>query len=647
MCGIVGFLGKFDSDSAEANIRRMTDSLYHRGPDDGAYWISSGIALGHRRLSVLDLSNAGKQPMASTSERYTIVFNGEIYNHKELRCELTHQNWNGNSDTETLLVAIEEWGLEGALRRLSGMFAFAVWDHKRQTLSVARDRMGEKPVYYGWSGGVFLFASELKALKLHQNWDGAINRAAAAEYMRFGYVPTPYSIFEGIKKLLPGSFIEVSTQYNPGDEVPVKTYWSVLNCANSAQKKVNTDEVVDRLETLIKNSISRQMLADVPVGAFLSGGIDSSVIASLMQAQSSSAIKTFSVGFSEQKFDEAVYAKNTAHFLGTDHTEIYVTAQDAQNVIPNLPEIYDEPFGDASGIPTYLVSKLARESVTVSLSGDGGDELFSGYNRYIWGEKLWNKMHLFSPGFRRIFGKGLTSISPALIDHFYESMRFALPKRYQVNAFGDKIHKFAEIIKTENPQEFYYNLISQHRETNEIMFDGGCQINWAQSQCNLNQSENFLDLAVFQDQVGYLPDDILTKVDRAAMAVSLETRVPFLDHDIVEFSWQIPQDLKIREGQTKWVLRQILKKYVPAEFFHRPKQGFTLPLEIWLRGPLREWSEQLLEPKLLEEQGFLNVEMVRQKWDEHLSGKRNWHQWIWNVLMWQGWLNANGKGSGV
>ena len=397
MCGIIGFLGQFNSDAAKLNLSRMTASLYHRGPDDGAYWISPGIAFGHRRLSVLELSNAGKQPMVSCSGRFTIVFNGEIYNHHELRRELKHTNWIGNSDTETLLFAIEELGLEKALQRLRGMFAFAIWDRKRRTLSIARDRMGEKPVYYGWSGGVFLFASELKALKLHQNWEGKINRAAVAEYMRLGYVPAPLSIFEGIRKLTPGSFIEVSSECNPGDDIPIRTYWSVLNCVTNSRMNLRDDEVVERLEVLIKNSISRQMLADVPVGAFLSGGIDSSAIVSLMQQQSSNAIKTFSVGFSEQEFDEAKYAKKIANFLRTEHTEIFITAKDAQSVIPDLPNIFDEPFGDASGIPTYLVSKLAREKVTVALSGDGGDELFSGYNRYIWGEKYGIKYRDFLP----------------------------------------------------------------------------------------------------------------------------------------------------------------------------------------------------------------------------------------------------------
>ena len=574
----------------------MTNALYHRGPDSGAHWIEQGIALGHRRLSVLELSTAGNQPMVSVSGRYVIVFNGEIYNHCEIRSELMFENWAGNSDTETLLVAIEEWGLLKVLGQIRGMFAFAVWDKQFHTLSLARDRMGEKPLYYGWSGNAFLFGSELKSLKLHPNWEGRINQAAVYEYMRLGYVPAPFSIYEGINKLVPGGFIELSSQSHPGFQPPVYSYWSASDSKKSPYLDLSGQEAIETLEKLIKDSISRQMIADVPIGAFLSGGIDSSSIVSLMQAQTSGPVKTFSVGFKESSFDESIYAKNIANFLNTDHTEIQVDSEDVLNLIPDLPTIFDEPFGDSSGIPTFLISKLARQHVTVALTGDGGDELFAGYNRYVWCSKIWENIDKIPLNLRMLIGRSLTSLSPSVLAHLYDNLSFALPKSYRVHDIGDKIHKFGELVVSEDTEDLYRNLISHHKGKVELVLGENPPSNWAQNQCKTFKGDNFLDFVMFQDQVGYLPDNILTKVDRA-MASSLETRIPLLDHDIVEFSWKISQEYKVKGNQTKWLLRQILKRHIPQEFFQRPKQGFTLPLDDWLRGALTGLVRTIAQPK--------------------------------------------------
>lgn len=642
MCGIVGFVGGFDHLNGLIAVRKMAATLVHRGPDDVADWIGDGVAFAHRRLSILDLSQSGRQPMFSASGRYVVVFNGEIYNHREIRSELRNLSWRGHSDTETLLAAVEAWGLKEALTKFKGMFAFALWDCRDRKLVLARDRLGEKPLYYGWINGVFTFASELKALRTYPGWHGRVDRAALASYMRFGYVPAPHSIFQGVRKLLPGTFLVLPSTATPGIEMAPQSYWSALDAAMQSPSKMTDEEAVDELESLLRQAVGRQMLADVPLGAFLSGGIDSSTVVALMQTQSPRSVQTFSIGFAEREHDEARYAKAVAAHLGTKHTELYVTPEDALTVIPQLPRIYDEPFGDSSSIPTFLVSNLARQHVTVALSGDGGDELFGGYNRYFWGESIWRRSSSVPIALRRILGWGMTGITPGGWDMMSGPILTLLPKHLRIQAIGDKIHKLASVIDVDNPMELYRRLISHHRNFDQIVVDANSADVWAEAESIRFQKTDFVERMMFQDLVGYLPDDILVKVDRAAMAVGLETRVPFLDHHLVEFAWRLPREMKLRDGRGKWLLRQVLYRHVPVKMIDRPKQGFGIPLDSWLRGPLRDWAENLLDEHRLRREGYLHVELVRQKWQEHLSGGRNWQYWLWNVLMYQAWLAEQG-----
>ena len=642
MCGIAGIFARHCDHAldVEAISRKMVNTIGYRGPDAEGVWVdrSCRFAMAHRRLSILELSAAGSQPMLSESGRYVIVFNGEIYNHLELRSQLNCANWRGSSDTETLLVAVEKWGVPKTLDRLVGMFAFAIWDQNKKELSIARDRLGEKPLYYGWVGNEFVFASELKALYQLPNWRGSIDRNALSNFLQLSYIPAPQSIFQGIKKLIQGTFIVVTSKSKSHQELIPRTYWSAVGTVKKMPNKMSDLEVVEELEHLLKKSVTRQLLSDVPVGAFLSGGIDSSSIVSLMQAQTNTPVKTFSIGFSERDYNEAKYAKRVASHLNTEHTELYLDANDVLSVIPKLPTIYDEPFGDSSSVPTYLVAKLAREHVKVVLSGDGGDELFGGYNRYFLGEKLWKNISLIPTGFRESFGRALTSVSPKTWDSLISPTSRFLPSHLRFGVIGDKIHKLARLMDARTADEFYLKLISQHNRESSLVIGSADTRCWADNQMEFFESKDFVERMMFHDLLAYLPDDILTKVDRAAMSVSLETRVPFLDHELVEFALEIGRSKKIRSGRGKWLLKQVLYKYVPKSFFERPKQGFSFPLDCWLRGPLREWAETLLDEKLLRDQNFLNISLVREKWSEHLSGKRNWQHWIWNVLMWQAWL---------
>ncbi len=638
MCGIVGFWGGGRCELAIGE--KMAAAISTRGPDDAGVWLGepSGLVLAHRRLSILDLSPAGHQPMLSPCGRYTIVFNGEIYNHMDLRKDLEGDggslDWRGHSDTETLLAALRHWGVRGALERLNGMFAFALWDADERTLFLARDRMGEKPLYYGRNGEVFLFGSELKALVAHPEWRGEVDRDALALYMRHNYLPAPWSIYKGIAKLPPAHFVAIRENGRAISEP--SCYWDLGKVAERgmANQEGDPEVLIDELDGLLRDSIGRRMAADVPLGAFLSGGYDSTTVAALMQAQSDRPIRTFTIGFHEDGYNEAVHARAVAKHLGTEHTELYVTPEEAMAVIPKLPTIYDEPFSDSSQIPTFLVSQLARRHVTVTLSGDGGDELFYGYGRYFKAEQIWRKLSRIPMPLRKIAGS-LMSHAPG---HALEAMMQILPKKYRINHFADRLPKLAEILAHSSGEAFYRELVS-HSKQPELLVVGATEPGTLLSRPDrLPDITNLSERMMYLDMMTYLPDDILTKVDRASMAVSLEARVPILDHRLVEFAWRVPTKYKYRDGEGKWLLRQVLYRYVPRELMERPKMGFGVPIEQWLRGPLREWAEELLNEKRLRDEDFFDPKPIRKMWDEHVSGKRRWHYYIWDVLMFQAWL---------
>ena len=648
MCGINGFysLSSFSSNDV---IIKMNSAISHRGPDTNGFWSDkkSGIVLGHQRLSIIDLSDAGNQPMKSNSSRYILTYNGEVYNHLEIRKELEKINpsikWRGNSDTETLLEAIDFWGIEITLKKIQGMFAFGLWDQKKRCLILARDRIGEKPLYYGWQGEgnkkSFLFGSELKALKVHPEFNGKINRDAIALQLRHNYIPAPYSIYEDIYKLQPGHYLKFKESDLTKNLLPnPKTYWSFTETVfsgNNNQLTISESHIQEDLEKYLQSSVRKQMISDVPLGAFLSGGIDSSTIVALMQSQSTNPIKTFTIGFNEDEYSEAKYAKKIAKHLGTDHTELYISSKEAIEVIPKLPIIYDEPFSDSSQIPTFLISQLAKKDVTVALSGDGGDELFCGYNRYVMSEKFWNIFRLMPQSFRKIFSSGLQSIST----ENWTTISKLLPGLKKYSNFGDKIHKGANVLKAKTSHELYYMLCSHWQNPTEAVINskesGTLLTEFKPDFQGLNNQQQMMVL----DFLTYLPDDILVKVDRAAMASSLETRIPFLDHNLIEYVWRISHSLKFKKGEGKWILKQILNKYVPKHLTDRPKMGFGIPIGAWLRGPLRDWAENLLDQKRLQQEGYFNSKLIRDKWTEHLSCKRDWQYDLWNVLMFQAWID--------
>jgi len=648
MCGLVGFFGGVaGADGDEASVRRMGSRLEHRGPDDGGYWCQSEqrIGLGHRRLAIVDLSPAGHQPMLSSNGRFVIAFNGEIYNHLLLRSQLEqsgYSSWRGHSDTETLLAGFCAWGIQATVERCIGMFAFAVWDRETHTLTLGRDRLGEKPLYYGWQGqgenSTFIFGSELKALKAHPAFAAVIDRDALCLLMRHNYIPSPYSVFQGIRKLSPGSLLTVTRAQREPIVVP---YWSAAKVAITGCATPFTgtaEQAVDELELLLKSAVGQQMMADVPLGAFLSGGIDSSTVVALMQAQSDRQVRTFTIGFEEAGYNEAVHAKAVAAHLGTEHTELYVTAQQALDVIPRLPSLYCEPFSDSSQIPTFLVSQLARQHVTVSLSGDAGDELFCGYNRYVLAKRLWKKLSRLPTGSRRLAARGLMALSPTRWNAVLGPIQGYLPTSLRYANLGDKLHKGAEVLASENVEALYLGLVSHWDDPASLVIDAKEPPTLLTGNAPRFSGLDEIQRMMALDTLTYLPDDILVKVDRAAMGVSLESRVPFLDHRVVEFAWRLPQSMKLREGVSKWALRQVLYRHVPKTLIERPKMGFGVPIDAWLRGPLRGWAEALLDESRLQQEGFFNPAPVRKKWAEHLSGARNWQYHLWDVLMFQAWL---------
>ena len=650
MCGLTGFWqpSNFSADAAQVVAKKMAERIAHRGPDDMGVWVdeAAGIALAHRRLSILDLSPAGHQPMVSASGRYVIAFNGEIYNHLEMRLELEQippsppltkwgeviPLWRGHSDTETLLAGFEAWGIEATLKKTVGMFAIALWDREERVLTLARDRMGEKPLYYGFQNDTFVFGSELKALKAHPDFVGEIDRDVICLYLRHCYIPAPYSIYKGIKKLLPGTYLQLPFGRDV-DELRAaspKVYWSLAEVAAQgvAAPFVGSDaDAIAALDSQLKQSIGLQMMADVPLGAFLSGGVDSSTVVALMQAQSVRPVKTFSIGFDEQGYNEAGYARAVAQHLGTDHTELYVSSAEAMQVIPMLGQMYDEPFADSSQIPTFLVAQMARQHVKVSLSGDGGDELFCGYNSSALADN-WGKISKVPFGIRKVAGR--------LFDAVIKSSNNIAPLPVNIS---EKIGSLAaRLEKVDSLGELIYSLSSVIDDPEYVVIGVKEPQTWlTEVGVNLPFDNDKLQM-MFIAAMTYLPDDILVKVDRAAMANSLETRVPLLDHRVVELAWSLPMSMKIREGKRKWILRQVLYQYIPKHLIERPKAGFGIPLGDWLRGPLREWVEGLLDEGRLRREGFFNVQYIRAKWQSHLAGKRNNQTFLWSILMFQVWL---------
>ena len=648
MCGINGFYSKTSSTFNNV-ITNMNSAISHRGPDTDGVWCDkgTGVVLGHQRLSIIDLSKAGHQPMQSHSERFIITYNGEIYNHLEIRNELEksdyHIYWRGTSDTETLLQAIEFWGIEITLQKIVGMFAFAVWDKKNRNLTLARDRMGEKPIYFGWQGKgdnkVFLFGSELKGLKVHPLFEREINRDVVALQLRHNCIPAPYSIYKNIYKLLPAHFLQLTDKDLKEGLLPnSKPYWSLNEVAISGTGNLlpnNISNIRGELENILKKTVKQQMISDVPLGAFLSGGIDSSTIVALMQSQSTQPIKTFTIGFHEQSYNEARYAKDVAKHLGTDHTEFYVSDKQALEVIPKLSNIYDEPFSDSSQIPTFLVSQLAKRNVKVSLSGDGGDELFCGYNRYTMSKNWWNKIAMIPLPLRNFLSDRITSISP---NSWNKLLKIFLRSNYLGN-LGDLMYKFSRVLRCETLDNAYVKLISHFDNPTEIVLNSRKkETRLSNYNSELEQFDNQQKMMIF-DALTYLPDDILVKVDRASMANSLEIRTPFLDHRVVEYSWKIPQSLKFKYGHGKWILRQILNNYVPKKIIERPKMGFGVPIDSWLRGELRDWAESLLNETRLKNEGYFDHNYIKKIWNEHLSKKKNWQHQLWDILMFQSWLD--------
>ncbi len=651
MCGITGFFDPgrtADDPTLNATVTAMAEAIRHRGPDADGVWTdaAAGFALGHRRLSIIDLSPAGAQPMLSASGRYVMAYNGEIYNFPRLREELEAKGhtFRGRSDTEVALAAIDEWGLEAACGRFVGMFAIALWDRQDRTLSLVRDRLGIKPLYYGWSGGVFLFGSELASLKAHPAFSAKIDRDSVSLFMMRTCVPAPHSIYRGIAKLMPGEILTLPADVAPGGAPDLKTFWSFADvAARGAAAPFEGDEAqaTDALEDLLRQAVGDRLVADRPLGVFLSGGVDSSTVAALMQSISADPVKTFSIGFHESDYNEAEDAALVARHLGTDHTELYVDPAKALEIVPDLPRIYDEPFADSSQLPTYLVSEMARRDVVVCLSGDGGDELFGGYNRYLWVDAIARRTGTLPAPLRWAAVAGITALSPQSWDRLFSALGPVLPGKLRQRNPGDKLHKMAGILGSKTPAGIYRGLVEHWEPGHGIVLGATAHETVLDRDGDWPKLGSFTEQMMHLDGVSYLPDDILTKVDRASMAVSLEARVPLLDHRVVEFAWTLPLAMKTGGGTGKRILRNVLYRHVPKSLIERPKMGFALPIHDWLRGPLRDWAEALLDENRLNNEGYLAAGPIREKWRQHLSGHRNWQHYIWDVLMFQAWLEAN------
>ncbi len=665
MCGLAGIIDTgLDPDSGRQIAEAMAARLVHRGPDGAGSWAEAGVALAHRRLAILDLTEAGHQPMESACGRYILVYNGEIYNHLELRQSLEAEGgaprWRGHSDTETLLAAIAAWGIDFALKRAAGMFALALWDRRARRLILARDRLGEKPLYYGWAGSAFVFASELKAMRACPGFDPTVDRGALAQFLRFTFVPAPRSIWQGIFKLEPGCILEVATEplpprqtdpLRPGartDGLAMRRYWSAASVVETGAANPVRDEreALDLLEETLARAVRRQMLSDVPLGAFLSGGVDSSTILALMQRESGRPVRSFTVGFEHEDYDESPYARAVAAHLGTEHVEVRVTEEETFGVIPRLPALYDEPFADSSQIPTFLISQVARAHVTVALSGDGGDELFGGYYRYLLLPRVWRRLRLVPLPLRRAAGRLLGAVPIGHLDRLGRLLGPLVYNSGPVNRAGDKLHRLGDRLRhVRAADDLYFSLVSEWNDPLALLAGETTGLveppSLLADPLPARGAEELAARMMVWDMLTYLPDDILCKVDRAAMGVSLETRVPLLDPDVVELAWRMPMHMRIRGQTSKWALRQILYRHVPQSLIDRPKAGFSIPVGAWLRGALRPWAEALFAPARIRREGYLQPEPIETSWREHVEGRRDWTPRLWSVLMFQSWLEAN------
>jgi asparagine synthase (glutamine-hydrolysing) len=646
MCGIAGVV-ELDRTRSHADLQHiahdMAATLQHRGPDDEGVWVdaASGVALGHRRLSILDLSAHGHQPMASHCGRYVVVFNGELYNVQELRTALAAKGhrFHGHCDTEVLVQGIVEWSLNGVLKRSNGMFALAVWDRQERVLQLARDRLGEKPLYYGWIARRFVFGSELQAILAHPDVTLNINRDALAMLMQLSYVPAPHSIYSGISKLPAGTTLAVKPEAGPVLAEPA-AYWSLTTAAHDGLTQPyrgGEQEATDEVDELLRDSVRLRREADVPLGTFLSGGVDSSTVAAVMAAQHTARARTFTVGFDDADLDEAPAARAIAAHLGTQHTEITVTADDALALVPRLPHLYDEPFADPSQLPTTLISAVAREHVTVCLSGDGGDEVFAGYNRYLLGPSAWRRIRRLPRPARLAMSAAILSVPPTRWDKTLAAAQHRLPSRWHQRNAGTKLHKLGELMTARDQTDVYRTLVSQWRSTTGLVLGAQEPSIPAYRDDVLAQFDDPIARMQLLDGLATLPDEMLVKVDRASMSVGLEVRLPLLDHRLVELAWRLPSEMKVRKGQGKWILRRVLNRYVPPDLLDRPKMGFDPPISAWLRGPLREWASDLLSTSRLLADGYLQPEPIQAAWNDHLSGRRNNDYALWAVLMFQAW----------